>query len=147
MNCLCTSYAKATEWAALAGARWLGRADEDAAEDAAAAAMRSALDQLPISGRVIIGAHAGEELAPGGEVGAGGQGVDLALDPLEGRGVVARGGTGAMAMLAVAPADSLRRLPDMYMRTMAVWTPRQGGDRPTATGRGQHRRDRRQLRP
>jgi fructose-1,6-bisphosphatase II len=120
MNCLCTSYAKATEWAALAGARWLGRADEDAAEDAAAAAMRSALDQLPISGRVIIGAHAGEELAPGGEVGAGGQGVDLALDPLEGRGVVARGGTGAMAMLAVAPADSLRRLPDMYMRTMAV---------------------------
>ena len=119
MNCLCTSYAKATEWAALAGARWLGRADEDAAEDAAAAAMRSALDQLPISGRVIIGAHAGEELAPGGEVGAGGQGVDLALDPLEGRGVVARGGTGAMAMLAVAPADSLRRLPDMYMRTMA----------------------------
>ena len=120
MNCLCTSYAKATEWAALAGARWLGRADEEAAEEAAAAAMRSALDQLPISGRVIIGAHAGEELAPGGEVGAGGQGVDLALDPLEGRGVVARGGTGAMAMLAVAPADSLRRLPDMYMRTMAV---------------------------
>jgi fructose-1,6-bisphosphatase II len=120
MNCLCTNYAKATEWAALAGARWLGRADEEAAEEAAAAAMRSALDQLPISGRVIIGAHAGEELAPGGEVGAGGQGVDLALDPLEGRGVVARGGTGAMAMLAVAPADSLRRLPDMYMRTMAV---------------------------
>jgi fructose-1,6-bisphosphatase II len=120
MNCLCTSYAKATEWAALAGARWLGRADEDAAEEAAAAAMRSALDQLPISGRVIIGAHAGDELAPGGEVGAGGQGVDLALDPLEGRGVVARGGTGAMAMLAVSPADSLRRLPDMYMRTMAV---------------------------
>jgi fructose-1,6-bisphosphatase II len=120
MNCLCTSYAKATEWAALAGARWLGRADEEAAEEAAAAAMRSALDQLPISGRVIIGAHAGEELAPGGEVGAGGQSVDLALDPLEGRGVVARGGTGAMAMLAVAPADSLRRLPDMYMRTMAV---------------------------
>jgi len=53
-------------------------------------------------------------------VGAGGEQVDLALDPLEGRGVVARGGTGAMAMLAVAPAGSLRRLPDMYMRTMAV---------------------------
>jgi fructose-1,6-bisphosphatase II len=120
MNCLCTNYAKATEWAALAGARWLGRADEEAAEEAAAAAMRAALDELPISGRVIIGAHAGDELAPGGEVGAGGHGVDLALDPLEGRGVVARGGTGAMAMLAVAPADSLRRLPDMYMRTMAV---------------------------
>jgi fructose-1,6-bisphosphatase II len=120
MNCLCTNYAKATEWAALAGARWLGRADEEAAEDAAAAAMRAALNELPISGRVIIGARSGEVLTPGGEVGAGGQSVDLALDPLEGRGVVARGGTGAMAMLAVAPADSLRRLPDMYMRTMAV---------------------------
>ncbi len=120
MSCLCTSYAKATEWAALAGARWLGRDDEAAAEEAAAAGMRAALMDLPISGQVIVGAHAGEELMPGGEVGAGGDVVDLALDPLEGRGVVARGGTGAMAMLAVAPAGSLRRLPDMYMRTMAV---------------------------
>ena len=120
MSCLCTSYAKATEWAALAGARWLGRADENAAEEAAASAMRAALNELPISGQVIVGAHTGEELAPGGKVGAGGHQTDLALDPLEGRGVVARGGTGAMAMLAVAPADSLRRLPDMYMRTMAV---------------------------
>jgi fructose-1,6-bisphosphatase II len=57
---------------------------------------------------------------PGDEIGAGGEAVDLALDPLEGRGVVARGGTGAMAMLAVGPPGSLRRLPEMYMRTVAV---------------------------
>lgn len=120
MSCLCTNYAKATEWAALAGARWLGRADEEAAEESAAAGMRAALNELPIDGRVIVGARAGDALEPGCEVGAGGDQVDLALDPLEGRGVVARGGTGAMAMLAVAPAGSLRRLPDMYMRTMAV---------------------------
>jgi fructose-1,6-bisphosphatase II len=120
VTCLCTNYAKATEWAALAGARWLGRADEDAAEEAAASGMRAALMELPISGQVVIGSRSGELLVPGGEVGAGGDTVDLALDPLEGRGVVARGGTGAMAMLAVAPAGSLRRLPDMYMRTMAV---------------------------
>ncbi|RDI74952.1 Fructose-16-bisphosphatase/sedoheptulose 1 [Gaiella occulta] len=120
MSCLCTNYAKATEWAALAGARWLGRADEEAAEESAAAGMRAALNELPIDGRVIVGARAGDALEPGCEVGAGGEQVDLALDPLEGRGVVARGGTGAMAMLAVAPAGSLRRLPDMYMRTMAV---------------------------
>lgn len=120
MSCLCTSYAKATEWAALAGARWLGRDDEAAAEAAAAAGMRAALMELPISGHVLVGAHDGEDLAPGSEVGADGEAVDLALDPLEGRGVVARGGTGAMAMLAVAPAGSLRRLPDMYMRTLAV---------------------------
>jgi len=120
VSCICTTYAKATEWAALAGARWLGRADEEAAEEASAAGMKSALDGLPISGSVIVGARAGEILLPGGVVGAGGEPVDLALDPLEGRGVVARGGTGAMAMLAVAPPGSLRRLPDMYMRTMAV---------------------------
>ena len=120
MSCLCTRYAKATEWAALAGARWLGRADEDAAEEAAASGMNAALAEMPISGSVIIGARSGEELLPGDEIGAGGEAVDLALDPLEGRGVVARGGTGAMAMLAVGPPGSLRHLPEMYMRTMAV---------------------------
>jgi fructose-1,6-bisphosphatase/sedoheptulose 1,7-bisphosphatase-like protein len=110
-DCLCTRYARATEWAALAGARWLGRADEEAAEDAAASGMKSALDELPIDGEVVIGARTGETLLPGGTVGAGGQRVDLALDPIEGRAVVARGGVGAMAMLAVAPEGALRRLP------------------------------------
>jgi fructose-1,6-bisphosphatase II len=119
-DCLCTRYARATEWAALAGARWLGRADEEAAEEAAANGMRAALDQLPIDGRIVIGARTGEVLLPDGKVGAGGDRVDLALDPIEGRGVVARGGVGAMAMLAVAPEGALLQLPDMYMRTIAV---------------------------
>jgi fructose-1,6-bisphosphatase II len=119
-DCLCTQYSRATEWAALAGARWLGRADEDAAEEAAASGMRAALDELPIDGRVVIGARAGEVLNPEGRVGAGGDRVDLALDPIEGRGVVARGGVGAMAMLAAAPEGALRHLPDMYMRSIAV---------------------------
>jgi fructose-1,6-bisphosphatase II len=119
-DCLCTRYSRATEWAALAGARWLGRADEDAAEEAAANGMRAALDELPIDGRIVIGARAGETLAPDGRVGAGGDRVDLALDPIEGRGVVARGGVGAMAMLAAAPEGALRQLPDMYMRSIAV---------------------------
>jgi fructose-1,6-bisphosphatase II len=118
--CLCAQYARATEWAALAGARWLGRADEDAAEEAAASGMKASLDEMPIEGDVVIGGRITEELAPGGSVGAGGEPVDLAVDPLEGGGVVARGGTGAMAMIAVAPTGSLRRLPDMYIRTMAV---------------------------
>jgi fructose-1,6-bisphosphatase II len=119
-DCRCTRYARATEWAALAGARWLGRADEEAAEDAAASGMKSALDEMPIEGEVVIGARTGETLLPGGTVGAGGERVDLALDPIEGRAVVARGGVGAMAMLAVAPEGALRRLPDMYMRSIAV---------------------------
>jgi fructose-1,6-bisphosphatase II len=93
---------------------------DEAAEEAAASGMKAALDELPIDGRIVIGARTGELLLPEGSVGAGGDRVDLALDPIEGRGVVARGGVGAMAMLAVAPEGELRRLPDMYMRTIAV---------------------------
>jgi fructose-1,6-bisphosphatase II len=120
--CLCESYARATERAALAGARWLGRADQEAAERDSAEAMRSALEHLPIDGRIVIGAGADEDetLARGQRVGAGGEQVDLALDPLEGRGVVARGGGGAMSMIAVGEPGSLQTLPDMYMRKLAV---------------------------
>jgi fructose-1,6-bisphosphatase II len=119
--CLCESYARVTERAALAGARWLGRADQEAAESDSVAAMRSALSQLPIDGHVVIGAGGEDgQLVPGDRVGAGGDQVDLALDPLEGRGVVARGGYGAMSMIAVGEPGSLQTLPDMYMRKMAV---------------------------
>jgi fructose-1,6-bisphosphatase II len=119
--CLCESCARVTERAALAGARWLGRADDDAPERDAAQGMRDVLDALPIHGRVVIGSANDESpLRVGEEIGAGGESVDLALDPLEGRGVVARGGNGAMSMIAVGEIGSLLNLPDMYMRTMAV---------------------------
>src|SRR5881392_164372 len=119
--CLCESYARVTERAALAGARWLGRADQQAAENDASTAMRLAIEQLPINGRIVIGAGGEEsQLAPDERIGAGGLEVDLALDPLEGRGVVARGGYGAMSMVAVGEPGSYQTLPDMYMRKMAV---------------------------
>src|SRR5581483_7994190 len=119
--CLCESYLRATERAALAGARWLGRADQESAEEAAFSGMEAALSELPISGTVVIGAgdvEAGSALS--GTVGAGGEEVDLGLDPLEGRGVVARGGNGAISMIVVGEPGRLRQLPDMYMRTIAV---------------------------
>jgi len=117
--CYCESYARATERAALAAARWLGRDDAQAAEEAAISGMSRTLDSLPIEGRVVIGGDDGS-LAPGATLGLGGRAVDLAIDPLEGRGIVARGGNGAMSMIAVGEADSLVTLPDMYMRKMAV---------------------------
>jgi fructose-1,6-bisphosphatase II len=120
LPCLCESYARVTERASLAGARWLGRADQDAAEDAAEGAMLAGLAALPIDGTIVIGAAGAEELEFGSTVGIGGEAFDLAVDPLEGRGVVARGGNGAMSMIAVAPRGSLLKLPDMYMRRMAV---------------------------
>ena len=119
--CLCESYARVTERAALSGARWLGRADQDGAEQDAADAMHHALEILPIDGQVVIGAGGDDEtLGLGQRLGAGGEQVDLALDPLEGRGVVARGAGGAMSMIAVGEPGSLQTLPDMYMRKMAV---------------------------
>jgi fructose-1,6-bisphosphatase II len=118
--CVCESYARVTERAALAGARWLGRADEQGALESAISGMEKALSDLPIAGRIVIGSEEGERLAVGDVVGAGELEVDLALDPLEGRGVVARGGYGAMSMIAVGERGSLPALPDMYMRKMAV---------------------------
>jgi fructose-1,6-bisphosphatase II len=117
--CICESFARSTERAALAAARWLGRDDQQAAEEAATSGMARTLAELPIEGRVVIGAEDGS-LAHGTVVGLGGRAVDLAIDPLEGRSIVARGGNGAMSMIAVGEADSLVTLPDMYMRKMAV---------------------------
>jgi fructose-1,6-bisphosphatase II len=119
--CLCEGFARVTESAALASARWLGRADQAAAQEAAISAMQEALEQIPIEGSVVLGAAEDSGILTVGErVGAGGRAVDLALDPLEGAGIVARGGSGAMAMVAVGEPGSFQTLPDMYMRKMAV---------------------------
>jgi fructose-1,6-bisphosphatase II len=125
--CQCETFARVTERAAMAGARWLGRADMQAAEDAAFSGARLALERLPITGHIVIGAHEGaEQLAAGTSIGAGGEDYDLALDPLEGRAVVARGGTNAISMAVASPRGSMPSLPDMYMRKMAVGPPARG---------------------
>jgi fructose-1,6-bisphosphatase II len=121
LQCQCETFARVTERAALAGARWLGRADKEAAEDAAFSGARLALERMPIEGRIVIGApEEAEQLAAGSTIGVGGIEYDLALDPLEGRAVVARGGTNAISMVAASPRGSMPSLPDMYMRKMAV---------------------------
>jgi fructose-1,6-bisphosphatase II len=110
-----------TERAALASGRWLGRGDTDGAHEAALSGMRAALDLMPIEGRIVIGAgEDGDVLGAETVVGNGGQPVDLAVDPLEGPSVVARGDHGAMAMVAAGDPGSLPRLPQMYMRKLAV---------------------------
>ena len=126
-TCLCETFARVTERAALASARWLGRADEAGAQTAACTGMEESLEQLPIDGNIVIGASEEESdnLAAGQKIGAGGETFDLAVDPLEGAGIVARGGSGAMSMIAAGDPGSLQTLPDMYMRKMAVGpTPR-----------------------
>jgi fructose-1,6-bisphosphatase II len=119
--CGCEAYAAVTEAAALASGRWLGRGDIEGAEQAAATAMREGLEQLEIEGRIVVGSEVDDDpLGIGTVVGRGGEAVDLAVDPLEGRAVVARGDYGAMAMIAVGEAGSFPTLPQMYMRKMAV---------------------------
>jgi fructose-1,6-bisphosphatase II len=120
-RCGCEAFAAVTEAAALASGRWLGRGDVEGAERAASTAMRDGLDELAIDGRIVVGSEDPEDaLSIGTRVGRGGMEVDLAVDPLEGRSVVARGDYGAMAMIAVGDVGSFPSLPQMYMRKMAV---------------------------
>ncbi|HXV56736.1 MAG TPA: class II fructose-bisphosphatase [Gaiellaceae bacterium] len=121
VRCHCEAYAAVTERAALASARWLGRGDVKGAEDSAASAMREGVDGLPIEGRIVVGGDEEADALPtGGTVGRGGDAVDLAVDALEGRSVVARGDYGAMSMIAEGESGSFPRLPQMYMRKVAV---------------------------
>ena len=83
--------------------------------------MRTGAGATVLTGRVVVGGdEEADVLVIGATVGSGGDEVDLAADPLEGRAVVARGDYGAMSMIAVGEAGSFPRLPQMYMRKIAV---------------------------
>jgi fructose-1,6-bisphosphatase II / sedoheptulose-1,7-bisphosphatase len=115
--------ARVTERAAVAAARWRGRGDEMAADQAAVDAMRSELDKLAIRGRVVIG-EGERDSAPmlfiGEEVGGGGPRVDLAVAPLEGSTLCAKDMAGAISIVAIAAAGSLLEAPDVYMDKIAI---------------------------
>lgn len=114
---------RVTEAAALAASRLVGRGDEDAADAAAVDAMREALNTLDIRGTVVIGEGERDEapmLYIGEQVGAGGPEVDIALDPLEGTTITAKGGYNAMAVIAMADKGSFLNAPDTYMEKIAI---------------------------
>lgn len=121
---LALEFARVTEAAALASARWVGRGDKIAADDAAVTAMRVMFDTVSVDGLVVIGEGEMDEapmLYIGERVGIGvPPAVDIAVDPLEGTNIVAKGLTGAIAVLAAAPRGSLLHAPDMYMDKIAV---------------------------
>ena len=114
---------RVTEAAAIASARWMGRGDEKAADQAAVDAMRSALNVLEMDGTIRIGEGERDEapmLYIGEKVGAGGPKLDIALDPLEGTTITATGGSNAISCLAMAPEGCLLYAPDIYMDKIAV---------------------------
>jgi fructose-1,6-bisphosphatase II / sedoheptulose-1,7-bisphosphatase len=115
---------RATEIAALSASRLMGRGDEKAADQAAVDAMRQALNTLEIDGTVVIGEGERDEapmLYIGEKVGTGqGPRIDIALDPLEGTTITAKGLPNALAVLAFANAGGFLNAPDVYMDKIAV---------------------------
>jgi len=115
---------RVTEIAAHSASRLMGRGDEKAADQAAVDAMRQALNGLTIDGTVVIGEGERDEapmLYIGEKVGTGqGPKIDIALDPLEGTTITAKGGGNALATLAMADSGGFLNAPDVYMEKIAI---------------------------
>jgi len=114
---------RVTEAAALAASRWIGRGDKDAADGAAVEAMRKAFDSVAISGTVVIGEGEMDEapmLYIGEKLGLGGPAMDIAVDPVEGTSIAAKGAPNALAVVALAEHGNFLHAPDIYMDKIAV---------------------------
>jgi fructose-1,6-bisphosphatase II len=120
---LSLEFIRVTEMAAIAAARSVGRGDKNYTDGLAVDAMRKMFDTVNISGTVVIGEGELDEapmLYIGEKVGAGGDEVDIAVDPVEGTNLVAKGQPGSIAVIAIAPKGCLLHAPDMYMEKIAV---------------------------
>ncbi|HHQ6625950.1 TPA: class II fructose-bisphosphatase [Serratia fonticola] len=121
---LAIEFSRVTEAAALAGYKWLGRGDKNAADGAAVNAMRIMLNRVDIDGRIVIGEGEIDEapmLYIGENVGTGlGDAVDIAVDPIEGTRMTAMGQSNALAVLAVGDRGTFLHAPDMYMEKLVV---------------------------
>ena len=114
---------RVSEAAALAASRWMGRGQKNEADGAAVEGMRRAFDSMAIDGTVVIGEGEMDEapmLYIGERVGAGGPAMDIAVDPLEGTTITAKGGPNAIAVVALAEKGNFLHAPDIYMDKIAV---------------------------
>ena len=114
-----------TEAAALAAARWMGRGDKEAADQAAVDAMRILMDTVPMDGVVVIG-EGEKDNAPmlynGEQIGNGEPPVvDIAVDPIDGTTLTSKGMNGALAVVALAERGTMFDPgPCVYMEKMVV---------------------------
>ncbi|PTM56780.1 class II fructose-bisphosphatase [Desmospora activa] len=115
---------RVTEAAAVASGRWMGFGKKDEADEAATSAMRKVFDTIPMRGTVVIGEGEMDEapmLYIGERLGLGYlPEVDVAVDPLEGTNIVAKGLWNALSVVAIAERGNLLHAPDMYMDKLAV---------------------------
>ncbi|NMA86811.1 MAG: class II fructose-bisphosphatase [Tissierellia bacterium] len=121
---LALSLVRVTEIAALASGRYMGRGDAMRADQAAVDGMRAAFNLVNTKGKVVIGEgeldeapmlYIGEEIGKGMDIRA-----DIAVDPLDGTNLVAKGLPNAISVIAMAPKGCLLNAPDTYMKKIAV---------------------------
>jgi len=121
---LALEFVRVTEAAAIAAAKWLGRGDSKAADQAAVDEMRDRFNQIDFSGTVVIGEGEKDEAAElytGEKVGRGkAPEMDLAIDPLEATDSVAFGRLNALAVIVAGSRGSLLHAPDTYMNKIMV---------------------------
>src|SRR6185437_14817822 len=108
---LALELARVTEAAALAAGRWVGRGDKNGADAAAVSAMRQLISTVSMNGVVVIG-EGEKDKAPmlfnGEQVGDGtGPDCDVAVDPIDGTTLMAKGMPNAVAVIAVAERGSM----------------------------------------
>jgi fructose-1,6-bisphosphatase II len=117
---------RVTEATALASARFMGRGDRAGADRAAAEAMHRAFQDIAVNGEVALGEGERDQaplLFAGERVGrchAGDADIEVAVDPLDGTSLCARGSPGAMSVIAMGEKGRLLRAPDTYMEKIAV---------------------------
>ena len=116
---------RVTEAAALASGRWMGRGNKIAADQAAVDAMRLVLNTIEMDGVIVIGEGEKDEapmLFNGERLGTGkAPAVDIAVDPVEGTSLTARGGSGALSVVALAERGSMYAPGSLvYMDKIAV---------------------------
>ncbi len=121
---LCSELARVTETTALSAAPWIGKGNMNAIDGDTVEAMRSVLNSLEIRGEVVIGAGIMDK-APmlyNGEIIGNNNNleVDIAVAPVEGRSLVAKGLSNAVSVIALAKKGSLLKVPNMYMYKIAV---------------------------
>jgi fructose-1,6-bisphosphatase II len=104
----------ATEAAALACARLLGKGDPDRVSEVAGEAMRHALEEAGLSGNVVLGPRDDPNLATGSSLGGGGRTFDFGLFPVEGASQVARGSANAVSIVAAVEAGGFAQLPQVW---------------------------------
>ena len=120
-------FLQATESAAIAASKWIGKGDGKAADGAAVEAMRAVFDTVPFNGRVAIGEGERDDAPmlwigePLGSLQGDPQSpaIDIAVDPLECTNHVAFDLPNAMAVLAAAPRGTLLHAPDCYMNKIS----------------------------